>query len=63
METEVGTITAVGIYADALSASTWRRPTPYLSAAVRRAFSWRYAVAKRTIDILLSSLLISFSFP
>lgn len=59
----VGAITAVGIYRDTIPASAWRRPTPYLSAAVRRAFSWRYAVAKRTIDILLSSFLIVLFFP
>jgi lipopolysaccharide/colanic/teichoic acid biosynthesis glycosyltransferase len=58
-----GTFTAVGIYRDAIPASAWKRPTPYLSAAVRRAFSWRYVVAKRTLDILLSSLLILIFFP
>ncbi len=58
-----GTITAVGIYRDALPTSAWKRPTPYLSAAVRRAFSWRYAVAKRTLDIVCSSLLIVLLFP
>jgi exopolysaccharide production protein ExoY len=62
-EPRVGAITAVGVYRDAIPTSAWRRPTPYLSAAVRRAFSWRYAVAKRTIDILLSSLLIVLFFP
>jgi exopolysaccharide production protein ExoY len=62
-EDRVGTITAVGIYRDAIPKSAWKRPTPYLSAAVRRAFSWRYAVAKRTIDVLLSSLLIILLFP
>src|SRR5258708_742046 len=59
----VGAITAIGIYHEAIPATAWRRPTPYLSAAVRRAFSWRYAVAKRTIDVLLSSLLIILFFP
>lgn len=59
----VGAISAIGIYHETIPASAWRRPTPYLSAAVRRAFSWRYAVAKRTIDILLSSLLIILFFP
>ena len=44
-------------------ASTWRRPTPLLGAAVRRAFSMRYTIAKRAIDILLSSLLILLFFP
>ena len=59
----VGTITAVGIYRETIPATAWRRRTPYLSAAVRRAFSWRYAVAKRTIDILFSSILIILLFP
>jgi exopolysaccharide production protein ExoY len=59
----VGAITAAGIYRDAIPTSAWRHPTPYLFAAVRRAFSWRYAVAKRTIDILLSTLLIILFFP
>ena len=59
----VGTITAVGIYRETIPATAWRRPTPYLFAAVQRAFSWRYAVAKRTIDILLSSILIILFFP
>ena len=54
---------AVGILHETIPASAWRRPTPYLSAAVRRAFSWRYAVLKRTIDILLSSILIVLFFP
>ena len=62
-EPRVGTITAVGIYRETIPATAWRRPTPYLSAAVRRAFSWRYAVAKRTIDILFSSILIILFFP
>lgn len=44
-------------------ASTWRRPTPLLGTAVRRAFSMRYTIAKRTIDILLSSILIILFFP
>lgn len=56
-------VSAVGILQETLPSSTWRRPTPYLSAAVRRSFSWRYAVVKRTIDILLSSILILMFFP
>ncbi len=59
----VGTISTIGILHETLSASAWRRPTPYLSAAVQRALSWRYAVVKRTIDILLSSFLIVLFFP
>ena len=53
----------IGILHETLLASAWRRPTPYLSAAVQRAFSWRYAVVKRTLDILLSSILIVLFFP
>lgn len=56
-------VSAVGILQETLPSSTWKRPTPYLSAAVRRSFSWRYAVVKRTIDILLSSVLIILFFP
>jgi exopolysaccharide production protein ExoY len=59
----VSAFTAVGFLHEAIPASVSRRPTPYLSAAVRRAFSWRYAVLKRTIDILLSSILIVLFFP
>ncbi len=59
----LGAISVVGIYHDAIPASAWRRPTPHLSAAVQRAFSWRYAVVKRTLDILLSSILIILFFP
>lgn len=56
-------MTSVSILRETLTASAWRRPAPYLSAAVRRALSWRYAVVKRTIDILLSSILIILLFP
>ena len=59
----VSAITSVGILHETLAASAWRRPAPYLSAAVRRALSWRYAVVKRTLDILLSSVLIILLFP
>jgi exopolysaccharide production protein ExoY len=57
------TLSALGILHETLSASAWRRPTPYLTAAVQRALSWRYAVVKRTLDILLSSVLIVILFP
>lgn len=60
---EVGAITAVGILHETFPSSAWRRPTLYLSSAVQRALSWRYAVVKRTFDILLSSLLIILFFP
>lgn len=56
-------IAAVGMLHEAIPASLPRRPTPYLAAAVRRAFSWRYAVLKRSIDILLSSIFIVLFFP
>jgi exopolysaccharide production protein ExoY len=59
----VSALSPVGILHETLPSSAWRRPTPYLSAAVRRSFSWRYAVVKRTLDILLSSTLIVLFFP
>ena len=59
----VGTISTVGIMHETLLASAWRRPTPYLSSAVQRALSWRYAVVKRSLDILLSSILLVLFFP
>jgi lipopolysaccharide/colanic/teichoic acid biosynthesis glycosyltransferase len=60
---DLGRISTISVLQQTLPASTWRRPTPFLSAAVRRAFSTRYAVGKRAIDILLSSLLIILFFP
>lgn len=62
-EPSVSALSAVGILHETIPSSAWRRPTPYLSAAVRKALSWRYAVVKRTLDILLSSLLIMLFFP
>ena len=59
----LGTISAVGVLRETFPASTWRRPSPFLSSAVQRSFSLRYAVLKRTIDILLSSLLVVLLFP
>jgi len=59
----LGSISAVSVLRETLPASAWKRPSPFLSSAVKRAFSMRYAVLKRTIDILLSSLLIIFLFP
>jgi len=59
----LGTISAVSVLRETLPASTWRRPSPFLSSAVKRAFSLRYAVLKRTLYILLSSLLIILLFP
>ena len=59
----VGTMSTVSVLRETLPASTWRRPSPLLSSAVQRSFSLRYAVLKRTIDILFSSLLIVLLFP
>ena len=57
------TISTISVLRETFPASTWRRPTPYLSAAVKRAFSLRYAVVKRVLDILFSSILIILLFP
>jgi len=59
----LGTISTIGVLRETFPASTWRRPSPFLSSAVQHSFSLRYAVVKRTIDILLSSLLIILLFP
>lgn len=59
----ISAITVVGMFHESIPASVPRRPSPHLSAAVRRAFSWRYAVLKRTVDILLSSFFIVLFFP
>jgi lipopolysaccharide/colanic/teichoic acid biosynthesis glycosyltransferase len=58
-----GTISTVSVLRETFPASTWRRPSLLLSSAVQRSFSLRYAVLKRTIDIVLSSLLIVLLFP
>lgn len=59
----LGTIPTISVLRETLPASTWRRPTPFLSAAVQRAFSMRYAILKRTMDVLFSSLLIVLLLP
>ena len=59
----LGSISTISVLRETLPASTWRRPTPFLTAAVQRAFSMRYAVLKRTMDILLSSILIIAFLP
>jgi lipopolysaccharide/colanic/teichoic acid biosynthesis glycosyltransferase len=59
----VSAMSAVGILHETIPASVWKRPAPHLSAAVRRSLSWRYAVVKRSIDILLSSLLMLMFSP
>lgn len=59
----LGSMSAVAVLHETFPASAWSRPTHHLSAAVQRALSMRYAVVKRTIDILLSSLLIILFLP
>ena len=59
----LGTISTISVLRETLPASTWRRPSPFLSSAVQRSFSLRYAVLKRTLDIVLSSLLLVMLFP
>ena len=53
----------LGSMHEAILAASWRRPTPYLAAAVQHALSMRYVVLKRTLDILLSSILLVLFFP
>ena len=59
----LGTISTISVLRESYPASTWRRPSPFVSSAVQRSFSLRYAVLKRSVDILLSSLLIVLLFP
>jgi exopolysaccharide production protein ExoY len=59
----LGTISTISVLRETLPASTWRRPSPFLSSAVQRSFSLRYAVLKRTLDIVLSSLLLVLLSP
>jgi exopolysaccharide production protein ExoY len=59
----LGAISTISVLRETYPASTWRRPSPFVSSAVQRSFSLRYAVLKRTVDILLSSLLIVLLFP
>lgn len=59
----IGAVSAVAVLHETIPASAWRRSTPHLSAAVKRALSMRYAVLKRMMDILLSSALIVLLFP
>jgi len=62
-ETILGTTSTISILQEKFPASTWKRPTPFLAAAVRRAFSMRYTMAKRAIDVLFSGMLIILFFP
>jgi undecaprenyl-phosphate galactose phosphotransferase len=48
---------------EAISASAWKHQTPYLTSAVQRAFSVRYTILKRALDIFLSSTLILMFLP
>jgi exopolysaccharide production protein ExoY len=40
-----------------------RSAPPYLTSAIKRAFSFRYAIVKRGLDIILSSILLILLFP
>ena len=59
----LGEVSTLGLIYEKISAASWRRPTPHIYAAVERAFSLRYAVVKRTLDIVLSSALLVIFFP
>ena len=60
---QFGSVSTLGLMHEAILAASWRRPTPYLAAAVQHALSMRYVVLKRTLDILLSSILLVLFFP
>jgi lipopolysaccharide/colanic/teichoic acid biosynthesis glycosyltransferase len=60
---EISEISPLGLVYDAISASAWRHQTPLLSSAVQRAFSLRYTVVKRVLDVILSSALILLILP
>jgi exopolysaccharide production protein ExoY len=59
----LGAVSTLGPVYETISAAAWRRPTPHLFAAVERAFSLRYALLKRALDILLSSILLVIFLP
>jgi len=42
---------------------TWRPTQAYLASSLQRAFSFRYKVLKRALDIVLSSLLLAVLLP
>jgi exopolysaccharide production protein ExoY len=42
---------------------SWNPAPPYLSSALKRALSFRYAFAKRAVDIVLSALLLVAFLP
>jgi exopolysaccharide production protein ExoY len=58
-----GEISTLGLVYESISAAAWKRPTPHLYAAIERAFSLRYAVLKRALDILLSGVLLVIFMP
>ncbi len=41
----------------------WKPAPSYLASALKRAFSFRYAIVKRGLDIILSALLLTLLFP
>jgi lipopolysaccharide/colanic/teichoic acid biosynthesis glycosyltransferase len=55
-------LSSLGLIYETISASAWRRPT-HLASALQRAFSRRYTVLKRGLDIVLSSAFILFFLP
>lgn len=54
---------ALGLMHETISAFAWKRPAPHLSAAVQRALSMRYALVKRALDMVLSTILIIIFLP
>jgi lipopolysaccharide/colanic/teichoic acid biosynthesis glycosyltransferase len=70
LEAEASTISAtspLSLAFDTISASAsvsaWRLHSLHLSSAIQRAFSLRYTIVKRALDIILSSVLIFLFFP
>ena len=59
----LGTISTVSVLRETFPASTWRRPSPFLSSAVQRSCFTAICSLKRTIDIVFSSILIILLFP
>ncbi len=59
----LGEVSTLGLVYETISAAAWRRPTPHLYAAVERAFSLRYAIVKRALDIFLSGILLVIFMP
>jgi exopolysaccharide production protein ExoY len=59
----LSSVTAVELINETISAYSWRRPAPHLSAAIGRSLSLRYAVIKRALDIVLSAILLILFVP